>query len=620
MKTIRHNKTMMTLAFLIVLVLGTPGFSADSKPLLSSEKGAYRTYRFTYQDQNTTTIFPDRLGQKNANASTFMSNLSFDGDLRVKDYGRIGKENIYSLSFDEIRTSRFALNGHGVFDDPALFIGKYKKHEVYVCLDDNHEITRFLFPRKTPQVFKTFMVMVAQEIQVSARQGKMDWSTNEVNQHGRGTVNYHVAGKKGNSIQLEKTRKNYRYPGLIESGDTQDIRLDDRITLNPRGFVEEIDKREKTKITSPSNRKTILDVDKTIRLRMTGAGTFKPGTFGPGQVSAMQSVYPGNPVPDDIQRQELLAKQASYTSYEDIESWVKQFKPEAKDSRANNAMFYRSSGFVKLQPRSADRLADFGRKKGRTSQERTLVMNILASAGTKSAQDAMKTMLTDPVVRKDPQYGVLIQNFSFMDETPTRATLSLLEGLMNGKVGYESYAAAHAYGACIHKLYKNREKERALGLNRLIRLRVAGARTEDERAEYIAALGNAGMFENNGYIAGFFRSPHSRVRAEAAMALRKTETAAVRRGMLNLFQDSDRGVQRSAIQTYLQFSPEEKNIREIKHLLDKEKIQEANFYDLASLLKKNQPRYPELIKSCLRIMVRKKLKDPDLEARIRGMM
>jgi|GEM_PF-2614504 len=620
MKTIISNLIILFLFSLVTLIIPESSQATPDNPLLVSQKGVYRTYRFQYSDENTTTIFPDRLGKKGSRASTFMSTLSFDGDLQVKDYGRVGNENIYSLSFDQVRTSRFGMNGHPVFESPDQFIGKYRKQEVYVCVDGNNEIKRFLFPPKTTQVFKTFMTTAAQEIQVSIREGKKSWTTKEINQHGKGVVDYRVKDTKGNHIELAKTRKNYDYPGLIAPSDKQNIRSNDKIILNREGFIEEIDKHERSTITAPSNKKNILDVKKTLSLKMIGKGNFDPGAFGAKQTSSMLAVYPGEPISDPKQNRELLAKQVNDLIYEDMESWIKNFRPDTKDNRANNAMFYRSSGFVKLQPRSAQRLADFAMKKGRTSGERTLVMNILAAAGTENAQAAMKNMLSDPNVRKDPQYGVLIQNFSFMDVKPTAGTLEFLSGLMNRKKGYESYAAAHAFGACIHKLYKRSEKEKALSLNNQIRKKIDGAISHDERAEYIAALGNAGMFENNRIVTGYFKHPNPRIRAEAVMALRKTETSDVRSQMLFLFKDKDRGVQRSSIQTYMQFSPDEKNIREIKTQLKAGKIQEANFYDMTSLLKKNIQRYPGLVKDCLKIMVRKKLKDPDLEARIRGMI
>jgi hypothetical protein len=616
MKTIISN---LILLFLFSLIVPESSQATPDNPLLVSQKGVYRTYRFQYSDENTTTIFPDRLGKKGS-ASTFMSNLTFDGDLRVKDYGKVGNENVYSLSFDQVRASRFGMNGHPVFDSPDQFIGKYRKQEVYVCVDGNNEIIRFLFPPKTSQVFKTFMTTAAQEIQVSIREGKKRWTTKEINQHGKGVVDYQVKGAKGSRIELSKTRKNYDYPGLIAPGDKQNIRSSDKIILNQQGFIEEIDKHERSTITAPANKKNILDVKKTLSLKMTGQGNFDPGSFGAKQTSSMLAVYPGEPISDPGQNRELLAKQVNDLIYEDMETWIKHFKPDTHDNRANNAMFYRSSGFVKLQPRSAQRLADFARKKERTSGERTLVMNIFAAAGTESAQNAMRNVLSDPNVRKDTQYGVLIQNFSFMDVKPTAGTIEFLSGLMNRKKGYESYAAAHAFGACIHKLYKRNEKEKSLALNNLIRKKIDGAGNPDERAEYIAALGNAGMFENNRIITGYFKHPNPRVRTEAVMALRKTETADVRDQTLYLFKDEDRGVQRSSIQTYMHFSPDEKNIREIKAQLKAGKIQEANFYDMTSLLKKNIQSHPGLVKDCLKIMVRKKLKDPDLEARIRGMI
>jgi hypothetical protein len=610
----------IVLFFLFASVLACPALGKDgNSPAITPRKGVYRTYRFTYSDENTTTIFPDRLGRKGGRASTYMSSLSFDGDLREKDYGMVGGERIFSLSFDAVRTSRFAMNGHAVFENPEQFIGKYRNFEMFVSVDGSNRITRFLFPDKTPQVFKTFMITTAQEIQVTIEQGKKNWSAGEVTQHGKGKMDYRVTGMKKNRVEIEKTAKNYDYPGLIAPTDRQSVDLREKVTLSREGFVENIDKKEKTTVTSPANRQTILDVKKEMKLSMTGRGTFDPGAFGPERLKTMLPVYPGESAPDPSENRRLLAEQASDLLYEDIENWIGSFKPDPKDNRANNAMFYKSAGFLKLQPKSAERIAAFARKKERTSGERTLAMNLLAAAGTENAQSAMRAVLSDPEVRKDPQYGVFIQNFSFMDVKPAQGTVEFLSNMMTGKKGYESYAAAHAFGACIHKFYTRSEKERALALNKRILMKIDAAATPDERAEYIGALGNAGMFENNRVLLSYFSDPVPRIRAEAAMALRKTETAEVREKVTGLFKDNDRGVQRSAIQTSMQFNTDEKNLRDVRNQLKRGLIQEANYYDLTSLLKKNRERYPALMKDCLKLMVRKKLKDPDLEARIRGM-
>ncbi len=612
------NQAAVTLLFLLTTLIILP--YSQAAPLLVSKKGVYRTYRFTYQDENTTTLFPSRLGRKTGGAATFMSTLDFDGDLRVKDYGSVGDENVYSLSFDAVRTSRFGMNGHRVFDSPDQFIGRYRKQEVFVCVDGNNDIKRFRFPPKTSQVFKSFMITAAQEIQVSVRENKNRWTSREINQHGKGNVDYRLKKGKANRIELMKTRSNYDYPGLIDPKDHQTIQGTDRILLNPGGFIEEIEKNERSLVTSPADNKTILDVKKSLTVRMTGSGAFDPGTFNEKSLNAMLTVYPGDAISDPTQNRELLAKQVNDLLYEDMENWIRQFRPDGKDNRANNAMFYRSSGLVKLHPAAANRLAEFGLNNQRTSGERTLTMNLLSAAGTESAQNAMRRILSDPAVRKDPQYGVFIQNFSFMDVKPTAATVDFLSGLMTGRRGYESYAAAHAFGACIHKFYTRSEKKRALSLNRRILAKIDAAKTPDERGEYIAALGNAGMFENNPRLTDFLGNPSSRIRAEAAMALRKTETSDVRRRMLPLFRDKDRNVQRSAIQTFMQFSPDTANFNEIKKQLGSGAIEEANFYDLASLLKKNKSANPGLVKDCLKLMVKKKLKDPDLESRIRAMI
>ena len=617
------KKSVSQCVIIMVSVMVWAGTALADDGMISpagSLAGVYRTYRFTYQDENTTTLFPKRMGQAGGSANTFMSTLAFDGDLRVKDYGTLGDQKIYSLSFDQVRSNHFALNGHDVFDDPSLFIGQYKKSEIYVALDRQNEISRFYYPGDTSQAFKTFMTTVAEEIQVSVRQGKNSWSTEEINQHGRGIVDYAVTGNKGKSLELSKTRKNYDYPGLIEPGDRQDIQGKDKLILDDKGFLQDIDKREETTITSQDGKETILQVKKTLQLRRTDQGTFDPGDFGEGHLAAMQAAYPGESIPDKGQDRELLAKQAAYLSYDDIESWIGGFTPDEKNNRANNSMFYRSVGFVSLQPQSTVKLAEYCITKADRSQAKTLVMNLLAAVGSPEAQGAMREILSDPGIQKERQYGMMIQNFSFMDTKPEPETIEFLDKLIQSKTNYVSYAGAHAYGSCIHKLYAGQEQKKALALNRILLDKIKASSTPDEKSEYIAALGNAGMMENNSLLFECFGDDSPKIRSEAVMALRKTETPQVRMRVLTLFPDSERGVQRSAIQTFIHFSPEEQDIREMRNQLDTGRIEEANFYDMTSLLKKNITRYPALVRDCLKLMVRKKLKDPDLEARIRGMI
>lgn len=599
--------------------------ATELSPVLNPvfEKGAYRTYSIQYRDENTTTIFPDRLGKKGGNSSTFMSALSFDGDLRVKDYGHVDGSKVYSLSFDSVRSRHFALNGHDVFNNAPSFIDTYKNREVYVSLTDSNEIERFYFSGDTSQVFKTFMTTVAQEIQVAARNDTESWDVQEVNQHGKGRVNYQISGRKGDRIELIKTRKNYDYPGLIEKDDHQDIRTDETVILNTRGFVEEIDKREETKISSKNGNETILDVRKTLQLRLTGNGEFDPGDFGKKNLTAMQAIRPGDPIEDAEQNRELLAKRASYLSYEEIEGWVRGFKPDKTNNRSNNSMFYRVTGFVELHPKSAENLADFCTNRSKKPHERILVMNILAAVGNSHAQKAMRDILSHEGMKQDTrQYGVMVQNFSFVDQKPEPETVGFLKGMMNNNTGYVSYSAAHAYGASIHKLYQgtNVEKKQALMLNKELLKKISQAKNDDEKAEYIAAVGNAGMIENNELLFGYSKSGTFRVRMEAVSALRKTETPKCRSHVLSVFEDSERAVQRSAIQTFLHFSPDKNNLKGIKSKLERELIEEANFYDMVTLLKKNRQKYPVLVNDCLKIMIRKKLRDPDLEARIRGMI
>ncbi len=585
------------------------------------KQNVYRKYSLQYSDENTTTIFPSRLGKKDTNPQTFMSTFSFDGDLTVAEYGTIDGKTVQGFSFDRIRQNSFAMNGHDFFNDPDQFIEAYKKKEVFVELNQHKEIQAFYYPDETPQVYKQFMTTIAQEIQVSLHKGKNEWTGVETNQHGSGVVDYQVTGKTNDTVHLLKTRKRYVNPGLIDPDDVQDIKLNNKITLDGEGHPDQIDKLEMTKISSKQSADTILDVKKTLKMKRIDTGTFQPGLINAEVLHRMEKIRPGDAIPDKGIDKKLLVKRAGYLSYHEIENWISQFKPNEKNNRANNSMFYRTTGFVKLQPKSAEMLARYCNEKATSSQQRILVMNILAGTGTPAAQKAMRAILSDKTIRRDTrQSGVMIQNFSFMDEKPEPETIAFLKNLMTTHKGYISYSAAHAFGSGIHKLYKNDDKETAIKLNEeLLRMMNEATKVKDKK-EYIAALGNAGLTENNTQLFTLFSSPHSEIRSETAMAIRKTETPEARKKLLNLFPDSERSVQRSAVQTYFHFMPDKRNMEKIRHYLDTGQIEEANYYDMVSLLKKNRSSFPLITNVCFKIMVRKKLKDPDLEARIRGLI
>lgn len=626
LSVVQHFKTslLITVFLLSAFVVPVPyTFATDDAPALKpvSQKGVYRKYSLTYSDENTTTLFPDRLGKKNTNPSTFMSSFSFDGDLIIADYGKLKDDKIVSLSFDKIRKNSFAMNGHDFFNDPAVFMKKYKNNEVYMKLNNMNEILSFHFPGETPQVFKKFMTTIAQEIQISIKEGRSSWTGMETNQHGKGLVNYNLTGKKDGNFTLEKTRKNYINPGFIAPDDKQAINLTSKITLDPKGALQKIDTHERSKIQSQNKNETILDVNKRLQLDFIEKGNFNPNLMNSEFLGLMKKVLPGESIPDEGVDKELLAKRAGYLSYDEIEHWIKTFKPNEKNNRANNAMFYRTTGFVELHPESTKKLADYCKNKAKTSQERILAMNILAAVATQSAQQAMRDILSDSRIRKDKrQSGIMIQNFSFMEKKAESETLDFLMDLTINEKGFISYSAAHAFGSCINRLYTGDEKKRALELNTVLVKKMTTAQTIKDKKEYVAALGNAGIVENNQLIFDLFSSKSPDIRSEAVMAIRKTETPEARHRLLTLFPDPVRAVQRSSIQTYLQYSPSEANLNQIKKYLNESLVEEANFYDMVTLLKKNGSSHPDLTQDCLKLMVRKKLHDPDLEARIRSLI
>lgn len=181
-------------------------------------------------------------------------------------------------------------------------------------------------------------------------------------------------------------------------------------------------------------------------------------------------------------------------------------------------------GRLRLEPEQARELEREFLDGAANVTRRLLIMDLLASAGTKQAQEAMLRLLDGDVVRGMPEAVLLQQRLSFVT-SPEPATVRWLEARFSATKGVERSAAAASLGAAAGHLQAKGDAAEARRLNGELTSALAAAKDPKEREAVLDALGNAGLAENRPVLERALSSDVRNERRSALLALRKDESA-----------------------------------------------------------------------------------------------
>jgi hypothetical protein len=205
-----------------------------------------------------------------------------------------------------------------------------------------------------------------------------------------------------------------------------------------------------------------------------------------------------------------------------------------------------------------------------SDDRRSLILDLLASAGTPEAQIVMRRLLSLEIARKNGRtFASFVQRLGFM-ERPDGATLRFLISVYaeskSGPVELRS-ACAYALGAGAGRAHVWGLTEAATRASDVLRRDLLLAQDAADKCALVTALGNAGLESDVGIILRFIDDPTPRVRGAAALALRKMHTNDARGSLLALLTSSDQNVAESALSALFEQSLEPHEIVRLAELV-----------------------------------------------------
>jgi HEAT repeat protein len=185
-----------------------------------------------------------------------------------------------------------------------------------------------------------------------------------------------------------------------------------------------------------------------------------------------------------------------------------------------------------------------------SDDRRTLILDLLALAGTPDAQSAMRRLLSSAAARRDSRtFASFVQRLGFM-ERPDGATLRFLISVY-AESKHESpevrAACAYALGAGVGRAHVWGLTNEAMRASEVLRHDLLRATNAVDKCALVTALGTAALECDVERILRFASDSESRVRSAAVLALKKMHTMEARASLLTLLTTSDESVAESAL-------------------------------------------------------------------------
>ncbi len=213
---------------------------------------------------------------------------------------------------------------------------------------------------------------------------------------------------------------------------------------------------------------------------------------------------------------------------------------------------WRSAAFaiLRLNPSECELLGTVFEDEGIADERRVLVLDLLAGAGTFEAQVVMRRLLALAVARRDSRmFATFVQRLGFVDhpDGPTLRFLMSVVGESRGEAPDVRAACAYALGAAAGQAWRAGDHDAAIRASDVLRRDLLQAGTSREKAALVTALGNAGIPNDAPTIMRCVNDADASVRAAAALALRKIDTAEARAQLLEMLADPEEKVAHGAL-------------------------------------------------------------------------
>lgn len=517
------------LAVAVVIAKRTPAPTTETNAAPFSSfrytwpAGSARAFAFEWTAEQT----QDVLGQK-VSGSTRIS-----GTLALESRGPIPGSSDFDVraSFHDVKTATMRLLEQEIFPDEHAVRSAFDGHEAFLRIDDRGRIASIGFRDDAPDVFKHVAQWFLARVQVVVPETEAGtFIVSEPHPLGVAEVRYRVT----EPLRLSRTLVRLHDLRGVDGSLAQRIESKGRVAFAREGHVSELADEETIALGSEVSSRS------TFALRYEGPRNPRDLGTRPADLKERQL---GTPVVSDIAARRALAQRVDGMTPEQMRRDLVAFGG-AGQMPQHSRWLWRTTGLLIAAPSAAKVLAEvFGNEAlGRRGHE--LVMDLLASAGTPEAQAVMRELLARPESRRDPnEHMMLLQRIAFLHE-PEKETLAFVRAELDRAAPGSRLRVACLYtiGAAIGHLG---ERDALVGPYEALLLAELAAGNEGA----VRALGNAGFVRNVPKILAEKDDPREEVRAAVASALRKTRIPSATRALLDLSNDRDATVQRTAYQS-----------------------------------------------------------------------
>lgn len=462
-----------------------------------------------------------------------------EATLELRGYGERDGRVVVGLRLSALGPVRMTLLGGAAAQDRAALEAALVGPEAFLSFLPTGDLAEVAFAADTNNVFKGLAELVAGELQAPLR-AEPSWTLLESTTRGKAQTRFTLSGDT-----LTKVRERYAtLVGFGRGGAPVTVEGQTTITLSAQAHPLRVTSHERLR-AGP-----VAESVQDLSLVFLGEGAFD------GQwpaVALVPAPLDEAPAPLDAREQVMAQRIAGLTEaelFEGLESYG------AAHTLPNLGLFMgRASGLLLKHPELCGRLAERAANPATPAAERTFALELLAAAGSPTAQGAMREVLDSENVRADP-----LGRRAFLRTTllkrPTPETVAFVGERYQGATGTDKQTLGLALGATAGLLARQGKPELAARHLDGLRAELASARDTTAKEHLLAALGNAGLEPYVPDVVRFTKDPEPLVRVQALDALRKTTTPEVRSVVKQAASDPDPRVVVAAVELLGGFDPD----------------------------------------------------------------
>jgi len=503
-------------------------------------------YRFDWETQSEVHVEtgPDVGG---AIVSGGASKLA--GVLVVRPVRVDGAKTTLLVSFADLEEVRFVVDdgGEPKTVPPELARAAMIGPTATVELDDRGRVGTVRVPKDANAMFGDVLHALLSEVSFQlAEDDAITWKAEEQTMTGRATSSYRVQDEEGSTL-VDRTRDAYTVLTAMTSLERREVDVDGftRWRFGADHVLSTVESREDVHVTSAGERQ--LESRSRLTLALASRGPLVAGSEPPS--ADLVAHVPGGTDDSTVRDRKLAGNFAP----KDLAGLVAVYGASGEFPRGALA---RAAAFIRLDPSQCatlEKLFD----RSTSARGRSMVFDVLSSAGSPEAQATMRKLLAANAAREDAGlHRMLVQRFALV-ERPTRESLDFIRELGRGAErrgdGDTARAALVTEGAIIGRRLVAHDEDAASDARALLARATTdlSSQSAQDRAALVKAIGNLHHPDAAEALAAHVHDGNAEVRASVASALRGMKGERSTRILFELAGDHNAHVARTAVTTHL---------------------------------------------------------------------